>query len=459
MSVPETMRELEREIDGYIATLPIWKGPRDTVLRMLLDHYRDAIEKLHRTAFYSTLAGDQHVLEEMKMSEHDLRTGVFRSLIWAMDLSTVDDVAQQLPEELEQLVPEIVELGALYQVVIDVLKTAKYNLTEIRIDEKDHVVTVYEGGDLTGFDNQLILHQRLVAPTFTHWPLTADDDQLTTRWNAGSYRSTIAKIGNLAKGVMPRPTVLQVPDLTEPTEQAVLDDLTLTSDSVVGDGKWRLSSWFDTPLVMIGGQRYGLSDMLITLDMFAHNDHMLRLACLVDPAQYNKVNQRREGRMMEKCRLAFESEGWRVETGIKVQGPPPREIDVFAHRGTNRVLVQLKSTLRPESPWEVYKRNRDILEGIRHTANVARELPFDVLPFVITDGYLGDYVTWQCALQHGIPIGTLWEIEDIAREPDTGFELLKKQAGFDQTKPSQHLPDRCFELCGWRFVLTDASAP
>ncbi len=223
---------------------------------------------------------------------------------------------------------------------------------------------MYEGGDLTGFDSQLISHQRLISSAFTHVSLTADDDQLTTKWNAGSFRSAISKIGNLAKNacdticceldgqlkdIMPRPTVVQVPESSIASEQAVLHDLTLTPDRVVGDGKWRLSSWLDTPLVMIGGQRYGLSDMLITLDMFAHNDHMLRLACLVDPAQYNKVSQRREGRMMEKCRVAFESEGWSVETGIKVPGPPPREIDVFAHRGTNRVLVQLKSTLRPES--------------------------------------------------------------------------------------------------------------
>ncbi len=48
------------------------------------------------------------------------------------------------------------------------------------------------------------------------------------------------------------------------------------------------------------------------------------------------------------------------------------------------------------------------------------------------------------------------EIENIASEPDTGFELLKRRVGFDQTKPSQPLPDRCLELCGWRFVLTDA---
>ena len=126
--------------------------------------------------------------------------------------------------------------------------------------------------------------------------------------------------------------------------------------------------------------------MLIALQHIGGYDHMLRIANRVDPDQYRKVSGFREPRMMDFCRKEFEIRGWSVETGIKISGPPQREIDVLANRGASSVLLQLKSTLRPEAPWEVFKRNQDIFR--RHQAysrgcqNVAKK----PASFVITDG-------------------------------------------------------------------------
>jgi len=66
------------------------------------------------------------------------------------------------------------------------------------------------------------------------------------------------------------------------------------------------------------------------------------------------------------------------------------------------MVIQLKSTLRPESPWEVYKRNPDILDGIDKADLARRQLGADVAAVVITDGYRGDYSTWRVALDRRV---------------------------------------------------------
>jgi len=120
---------------------------------------------------------------------------------------------------------------------------------------------------------------------------------------------------------------------------------------------------------------------------------MLRVAVLVDREQYEKVSGLREERMVAQSASALRAKGWIVQPHLHLSDPE-REIDVYAAKGQQDLVIQLKSTLRPHSPWEVYKRNADVIDGVNHTAEVLPRFREGVLGFVITDGYEGDYQTW-----------------------------------------------------------------
>jgi hypothetical protein len=229
---------------------------------------------------------------------------------------------------------------------------------------------VYEGGEVTGADWALVDHQHRTNPLRAHVPLTADTDHLTSRWTAGDYRRTAAWLravatdaqretvmyappGAGAVPLFPRPVVMAVPDPPEPAMRPVLDDLTLTAEKLAGQGFWRYVSWLETPIVAAGGERLATSDALMALGGPAGDDHMLRLAAIVDPAQYTRVSGAREERMIAVCREILEPLGWAVTPRLKLSNPAA-EVDVYAVRDEERLVLQLKSTLRPETPWEVY---------------------------------------------------------------------------------------------------------
>jgi hypothetical protein len=210
---------------------------------------------------------------------------------------------------------------------------------------------------------------------------------------------------------------------------------------------------------LIGKRRFAVSDILIALAQMGYYDYMLRVASRVDPKQYSTVSGLREKRMMEMCRKELSRGGWKVETGRHLSAPVKREMDVVSYRGDTSLLIQLKSTLRPETPWEVFKRNEDIVCGIKHTSEVAKLLPRKPVSFVITDGYRGDFRTWALALEEGVPIGTLRDLVDIADDPITAIDLLKERVGFDSSRPAKPIPDRTFNIMGWAFRIVDEPAP
>jgi len=471
MAVPEKMRSIEQEIDGSIARLPIWKYSRSVMLRRILQYYRDAIEILMFMMARGELENRPKDVHFARAREQRLRFGVLQTLKWATEFSE-ERRTGKAPSL--KAIHRAVELGGNYQVVVDYLKSAKHDQVAIQIHEDEKTVTIYEGGDLTGSDSQLVYYQYERLSNYTHVDLTHESDQLTNQWTAGQFRSLLKYLRDLAvdasptvyfspNGEMlplfPRPTLIEIPRSCEPELQPALEDLTLTPAKIQGNGKWGLISFMETPLVLIGRRRFGVSDMLIALDEAGHYDYMLRVASRVDPAQYTKVSGYREQRMMDMCRQEFEMKGWRVETSVKISEPLPREIDVMAHRADMSVLLQLKSTLRPEAPWEVFKRNQDILHGIQHTSEVATMLPPKPVLFVITDGYRGDYLTWASALEHDIPIGTLRDLKDIAENPIDAIKLLKERVGFDSNRPAQPIPDRSFEIMGWTMRVVDAPPP
>jgi hypothetical protein len=471
MPVPEEMRRIEEQIDQSIAKLPIWNYSRSVLLHHILQYYRDAIEILFAMIAPGALEDRNEEIYFARMREQRLRFGVFQTLKWVMEFSS-DRKKRKAPTP--KAIHRVIEMASNYQVVVDYLKSAKHDLVTIAIDQKERTVTIYEGGDLTGSDSQLVFWQHERLTNYTHVDLTHDDDQLTNRWNAGQFRSVVKHMRDIAEGrsdtvcfspkgeMLPlflRPRIVQIADLPDPALNAALEDLTLASEKVQGNGKWRLVSFIETPLVLIGKRRFGVSDILIALDEVGPYDYMLRVASRVDPAQYTKVSGLRERRMMDMCSEHLAAKGWGVETGVKISEPLPRELDVMAQRDGVSMLLQLKSTLRPEAPWEVFKRNQDILEGIQHTSEVASMLPQRPVAFVITDGYRGDYITWASALQERIPIGTLRDLEDLAADPFAAIDLLKERVGFDLSRPPEPIPDRSFEIMGWTMRVVDATAP
>jgi hypothetical protein len=138
---------------------------------------------------------------------------------------------------------------------------------------------------------------------------------------------------------------------------------------------------------------------------------------------------------------------------------PPKEIDGYVTKGSDICIVQLKSTIRPQSPWEVYKRNTDVIDGITHTAEAVRRVGGAATGIVITDGYEGDYATWKESLTTGIPVASLNDLDWIAKNPRGAFKILTERAGIEEDSTPEPLPERSASLCGWTLRILDESKP
>ena len=471
MAVPPEMRQIEHSIDKAIQQLPIWHYSRNLLLKAVSDYYLDAIEVIFLSQIQAKTENNCEHFHYNQMLEQDIRFGVFQALKWAMEFPTEHE-GTTTPSFQE--VHDLIDLGKDYEVIVDFLKCAGQDLLDIVVDQANKVITIYEGGDLTGADSQLTDHQHRHLTNYQHVNLTEDDDQLTSKWNAGEFRRAVKFMAILAKrrshtvcynangtliDLFSRPTLIELPDMSDPALNAVMEDLTLSPEKVQGDKKWHLTTFFDMPLIRIGDSRFGVSDVLIALWSFAGNDHMLRVASRVDPDQYTKVSGLREDRMITLCKSILENKSWHVEPHKKVPGPPQREIDIFAHRRNQNMVLQLKSTLRPEAPWEVHKRNQDLIEGVEHTSEILNIIKPKPIGFVITDGYCGDFISWTSALGKSVPIGTLRDLADIAENPEMSITLLKQRVGFDFTQKSEPIPDRDFDVMGWKFRVVDTPSP
>lgn len=471
MPVPTEMRAAEAEIDRSIAALPIWNTPQETLLRMILEVYRDAIEEIFAHAAFGHQAGDSVSVENSLWQEQYLHGGVLQALKWTMEFSPL---CGDGPSPGAEVVYELIGQWRRYELLVDVLKMAHHDRVTIVMNDAGKTITVYEGGDLTGADAQLIAYQHSTLPLYAQTPLIADGDQLTAKWTAGDFRrlanllaagatdleneQVVMTLGGKETPLRNRPVVLEIKDAHESAPQAVLEDLTLTLEKAANPSKWRLTSWRDIPLVIVGSRRLAVSNIVKSLAGPACDDYMLRVAARVDPNQYAKVSGLRESRMIEVCKAALETHGWAVRHGLKLTDPP-RELDVYATQAERRVVLQLKSTLRPETPWEVSKRNEAVLEGVEHTAKAVRRFPAGTIGIVVTDGYRGDYNTWAQALDCGVMVGTMQDVDDIARDPMSAHIFLKSRAGFDERAERSPVPDRQLELAGWTLRLIDAPAP
>jgi hypothetical protein len=237
----------------------------------------------------------------------------------------------------------------------------------------------------------------------------------------------------------------------------VFDDLVLpVIDDVL---KWRLVSLLDTPIVQVGDWFCTLSSDLKTIALI--DDYMLRLAARVDPDQYSKAFTLREGRMICICRDALEKcvPPWSIAEHVLYKDPP-QEVDVLASRDAKNLILQLKSTLRPETPWEVYKRNEGLIEGVKHTKRLVDRGTANQ-GFVLTDGYRGDYICWAEALASDIPIATLYDVEVIAADPVAAASEVKNRVGIADSAPKspQTVPNREGDLMGWTLRFVNRHAP
>ncbi len=476
MSVSERMREIETEIDTRISQLSTWRAPRAEVLEDLMDTYRSAVELVFIKMLHTeTFDGSPEDFGAVICRGDRFRAGYLWALKWASEYCpSISATANRSPKELTGLF----FLGAIYETFVDALKAAQHNLRTINVDEGARTITFYEGGPATAFDLRIVQQQRLTAPITPHVQLTEDSDQLTSRWTAGDYRRVtkrlarnaankektiivdpafLAQIGK-SRISIPQPTLVWFDRPADAPDCDVFDDLVFPT---VSDGalKWKLVSLFDSPIVQVGDRFCALSADLKTVASI--DDYMLRLAARVDPDQYSKEATLREGRMISICRdaLAQCNPPWSVASHVHYKDPP-QEIDVLASRDGMTLALQLKSTLRPETPWEVFKRNEGLIEGVKHTKKLVDRGAANQ-GFVVTDGYPGDFACWAEAIASGIPIATLYDLEVIASDPVSAVAVAKSRVGITAVapEPPQGLPDREADLMGWTLHFVDRPAP
>jgi hypothetical protein len=477
MPVSDRVREIERAIDAHIAGLAVWRQPKAHLLERLMRTYRDAIEVTVLVHLFFEVKGPSlgvtpNDVAVLFSEEHRHRTGTLWALKWAEQFCP--DEGSSADVAAESLVG-LLALGAKYEAFVDVLKEANRGAIDIRVDENTKTLICYEGARALASDSDIVVHQRFAGPLSRHMSLTDDGDPLTSRWTAGDYRRVTATLTTQAAAkendivadlsvyfgpgagelIVPQPTVVWLDRPTVVPDCHVFDDLVLPTDGRLAI--WKLVALLDTPLVKIGKRYCALSSDLRAISQI--DDHMLRLAALVDSTSYSRASLLREDRMIARCRAALESASppWTVKTQVKFSAPA-QEADVLAHRGADRLVIELKSTLRPETPWEVSKRNEEIIRGVSQAkALVDRGVATQGL--VITDGYRGDYACWSAAEQHCIPIGTLEDLADIAKNPDAARSFLSQRVGIPASPTMEPLPDREEELAGWNIRLVDGPGP
>jgi hypothetical protein len=469
MPVSQAVRKVEHEIDHAIASHELFAVQRDRLILAIIDYYRDAIEYVFMRNAHGLQFGVGSEITAGLAVESQLHLGMLQALKWALEFASVGSDCYS--PDSHQIADVVHKLGPAYVNFTDALKMANRGRSSIELDELARVITVYEGGDLTGSDAELVTHQHQTLPFRSHRSFVEDGDQLTLQWTAGDFRrlterlrliavdsekeAIISTFGGLQTPLFQRPVLVEIPDASQPAQQAVLENLTLAGRRLQGPEKWSLSSWFDAPFVKIGPKRMGVSNMIKTLATNGRDDHLLRVAAGADQEQYTRVSGLREDRMIAFCKPILERKGWTVTPHFKLS-EPEQEIDIYAERGEGRLVLQLKSTLRPESPWEVLKRNEDVIDGITHTSEVLERLPAGTLGFVLTDGYRGDYQTWKEGLDHEVTTGTVEDIEGLASEPGRATEVLKERAGFGRVLEHKSIQDRESELFGWKLRLIDA---
>ena len=152
MPVPNEMREVEKEIDAEVASMPLWKHGRAAVLEGLMGTYRDRMER----AFVKALRGEvlqiADDIQSAMMQEHQLRNGAFWAMKWATKYCP--EIGRDDPIFPEELL-EAILVGQTYDVLVDVLKYGEKDLMRLSVNRDSREVVCLEGENLTGFDAEI----------------------------------------------------------------------------------------------------------------------------------------------------------------------------------------------------------------------------------------------------------------------------------------------------------------
>lgn len=469
--VSPQVRDAEAAIDGAIRALPVWQSTRDATLKAVLDVYRDLLDvvfvEMGRQRILAEFLGPREATPLVPIvMEHRLHTGIFWILKWALAWCPDAGHAPPTPDDITSLVGT----GSAYVHLVDALWMHKRDWGRVDVDLASRTLLISEGGDQTGGDRELAEYLHGFLALHRHHSFTDDSDKLTSRWTAGEYRAfgkaLIDECSRLCtetvqfSGTDPpldlfkRPVILPVPDALVAQHEFLVRDLALTHERLADPGAcWRLSSWLDTPLVECGGAYWCASNAVQSVFREYHDDYMLRLAALVDAKHYSLVSQAREQRMRDFCVKALESKGWTCTAPLTLKNPQA-DIDVYAVRGSVTLLLELKSTLRPETPREVASRNDDIHLGIRKSEERRARFPEDTIAVVVTDGYRGEYRTWADALRRRVPLLTTDELDRLATDPTAYLNDLRV---WSETRPigDNPFPERESVLLDWRLVVRD----
>lgn len=445
------------------------------MLERIMGLYRDSMELVAFEFMHAKLfdlppeeLGSQFAKEDLT------RNGVLWALKWALEYCSESGAIPAI--NAKELV-DLIFLGSTYETFVDALKCAKWDLTTIDVDEDSRTITCYEGGNATGFDVRIVEQARVTAPGTPHVSLTLNEDQVTSRWTAGDYRRVTNSLATYAAQQenallidpqflamigqpeiqTPQPSLIWLDRPNVEPDCFVFDDLVLPAvmDSTV---KWKLVSLLDTPIVMIGDRYCALSSDLKAVSVL--DDYMLRLAVRIDEQQYNRASGLREDRMIRTCKQVLESSStpWVVRDCV-MYSSPTEEADILATRDSTSMIIQLKSTLRPQTPWEVLKRNEDVAKGLKQTRSLLGR-GVASLGFVVTDGYRGDHTCWKAALAENVPIANLYDLEVIAEDPAAAIAEVKRRVGIlDGAASLEGLPDREGDLFGWKLRVVDTEAP
>ena len=472
MPVPDEIRDVEEEIDAEVASLPLWKHGRAPVLEGLMGTYKDGIELTFVKALKAEVLGSTVDLQSAMVQEHQLRNGAFWAMKWATKFCP--EVGRDDPISPKDVL-DAMTVGQTYDVLVDVLKYGERDWVTLSINRDLREIVCFEGENVTGYDAEIVEHQQVVGARHVHMSLTADGDQLTSRWCAGDYRRVVRQLAEVAHRQegqiavrrefattldgedisVAQPTLVWLNRPSNLPDCHAFDSLTMPR-TMSRAFMWGARALLETPIANCAGRFCALSSDLKATAWV--DDYMLRLAAREDEEQYNQVSGLREDRMISACLKAFaESEGgWRVDSSVALTNPT-QEADIVATRSADTLVIELKSTLRPETVWEVYKRNQDILKGLCQAESLVRRGVGD-RGLVITDGYRGDYMCWKDALRRDVAIGTLGELKDLARDPNRAFRRMMTKAGVPVGEHGgRRLPDRDADICGWTLRLVDAT--
>lgn len=460
------VRKAESAIDADIRALKIWKSGCEATAKAILDTYRDIIEVIFLRLHADSLGLAQTNMQAALMMEHHLHTGVFWLLKWTFAWCPENGNPAPAGEEIEKLI----HTGSSYQNFVDALWVNKTGRGRVEVNIPSQSIVIFEGGDQTGRDRDLASYINGFVALNQHNSFTEDGDKLTSSWTAGDYRAlgkdlldectrvcgeTVQFSGaDPPIDLFKRPVVVRIPDSLVCKYEHLIQDLALSLSRLANIANcWRLMSWFDTPLIYIGGVYWCPSNILQTVFGDGQDDHMLRLAALVDAEQYTRVSQLREERMRVLSVKKLKARGWICTTSFKLKNPAA-DIDIHAVRDSTILILELKSTLRPETPREVASRNDDILLGLKKSEERRARFPVGAIAAVVTDGYRGDYLTWADALRRAVPVVTMDELDAFALNPWAYVEGLQRWAA---TRPvgANPLPERETKLLGWRIIVRD----